>query len=114
MDDGISRVIAANLSRLTGSINILPVQQFTTLDYTHLLELGILQFKNNTVGKMVLGGAWELQHVSGEKNAENAFHILVPLPENSSDSKSRVKAMNEALLCLAHEIMANMHEWILP
>ena len=113
INDGISRVIAVNLSRLTGSINIQPVQRFTTLDYTHLLELRISQFENNGAGEMVLSGVWKLQHVSGEEYAKNAFHILVPLPQHSSDSKNHINAMNEALLRLAREIMARTHGLIL-
>ena len=41
LDTGISRVLASNLSRLTGSMNIQPVESFSTLDYTALLELKI-------------------------------------------------------------------------
>ena len=48
LDTGISRVIASNLSRLTGSMNIQPVESFTTLDYTTLLELKIAQFEPET------------------------------------------------------------------
>ena len=104
LDDGISRVTAANLSRLTGSMNIQPVQRFTTLDYTHLLELRVSQYENDDTGKMVLRGAWRLQPVSGAGAAEHAFRITLPMPPDSSDAKSRVKAMNEALLRLARDI----------
>lgn len=104
LDDGITRVIAANLSRLTGSMNIQPVQRFTTLDYTHLLELRVSQFESDTSGKIVLRGTWRLQPVTGDEVAEHAFRINVPMPPDSSDAKSRVKAMNEALLRLAREI----------
>ena len=104
LDDGITRVIAVNLSRLTGSMNIQPVQRFTTLDYTHLLELRVSQFENDTTGQMLLRGAWRLQPVTGAEASEHAFRINVPMPPNSSDAKSRVKAMNEALLRLAREI----------
>lgn len=104
LDDGISRVVAANLSRLTGSMNIQPVQRFTTLDYTHLLELRIAQFENDSASRMVLRGAWRLQPVTGADASEHAFRITVPLTADSTDVKSRVKAMNEALLRLAREI----------
>jgi uncharacterized lipoprotein YmbA len=104
LDDGITRVIAVNLSRLTGSMNIQPVQRFTTLDYTHLLELRVSQFENDTAGQMLLRGAWRLQPVTGAEAAEHAFRITVPMPPDSSDAKNRVKAMNEALLRLAREI----------
>ena len=103
-DDGISRVVAANLRNLTGSMNIQPVQRFTTLDYTHLLELRVSQFENDSAGRMVLRGAWRLQPVTGADASEHAFRIALPLTADSTDVKSRVKAMNEALLRLAREI----------
>ena len=81
-----------------------PVQRFTTLDYTHLLELRVSQFEGDTAGQMLLRGAWRLQPVTGDEVAEHAFRINVPMPPDSSDAKSRVKAMNEALLRLAREI----------
>jgi len=104
LDDGISRVVAANLSRLTGSMNIQPVQRFTTLDYSHLLELRIAQFENDSASRMVLRGAWKLQSVTGADASEHVFRITVPLTADATDVKSRVKAMNEALLRLAREI----------
>lgn len=104
LDDGISRVVAANLRNLTGSMNIQPVQRFTTLDYTHLLELRVSQFENDSAGRMVLRGAWRLQPVTGADASEHAFRIAVPLTADSTDVKSRVNAMNEALLRLAREI----------
>lgn len=104
LDDSISRVVAANLRNLTGSMNIQPVQRFTTLDYTHLLELRVSQFENDSAGRMVLRGAWRLQPVTGADASEHAFRITVRLTADSTDVKSRVKAMNEALLRLAREI----------
>jgi uncharacterized lipoprotein YmbA len=104
LDDGISRVVAANLRNLTGSMNIQPVQRFTTLDYSHLLELRVSQFENDSAGKMVLRGAWRMQPVTGADASEHAFRITVPLKSDATDVRSRVKAMNEALFRLAREI----------
>lgn len=104
LDDGISRVVAANLSRLTGSMNIQPVQRFSGLDYTHVLELRIAQFENDESGKMVLRGAWKLQPVSGQHAAEHSFRIVVPLLPDASGAKLRVQAMSQALMRLAYGI----------
>lgn len=104
LDDGISRVVAANLSRITGSMNIQPVQRFAALDYTHVVELRIAQFENDGSGKMVLRGAWKLQPVSGQDAAEHSFRIAVPLLQDASAAKARVQAMNEALMQLAYGI----------
>ncbi|WP_395718024.1 membrane integrity-associated transporter subunit PqiC [Prosthecobacter sp.] len=105
-DVAISRVVAGNLSRLTGSTNILPVERFTTLEYAHLLELRITQFEPDTDSTMVLQGTWKLQPVTGGDAASRYFRIAMPLPASSSTARDRVNAMNQALLRLAREIAA--------
>lgn len=105
-DVAISRVVAGNLSRLTGSTNILPVERFTVLEYTHLLELRITQFEPYTANTIVLQGTWKLQPVMGKEVGSRFFRIAVPMPSNSSTAKERVSAMNQALLRLARDILA--------
>jgi uncharacterized lipoprotein YmbA len=105
-DVAISRVVAGNLSRLTGSTNILPVERFTTLDYTHLLEMRITQFEPDSAGTMVLQGTWKLQPVTDGEAASRYFRIAMPLPANSATARDRVSVMNQALLRLAGEIVA--------
>lgn len=105
-DVAISRVVAGNLSRLTGSTNILPVERFTVLEYTHLLELRITQFEPDTANNMVLQGTWKLQPVTGKEVGSRFFRIVLPMPRNVSAPKDRVLMMNQALLRLAREIAA--------
>jgi uncharacterized lipoprotein YmbA len=104
LDSAISRVIASNLSRLTGSMNIQPVESFTTLDYTTLLELKIAQFEPDAANQMILQGTWKLQPVTGKETSTHFFRLLVPVPLSPSDLNARVTAMNQALEQLARQI----------
>ncbi|MDZ4403451.1 PqiC family protein [Prosthecobacter sp.] len=106
IDVGISRVVAGNLSRLTGSMNIQPVERFSTLDYTDLLELRITQFEPDAANTMVLQGTWKLQPVTGKEATFHFFRIAVPMKSDPSVMKDRVTAMNQALVRLAHDIAA--------
>lgn len=102
---GISRVIASNLSRLTGSMNIQPVESYTTLDYATLLELRIARFEPDTASQMVLEGTWKLQPVSGGETSARFFRLLVPVPPDPSAMNARVTAMNQALEQLSRQIL---------
>ncbi len=104
LDTGISRVIASNLSRLTGSMNIQPVESFTSLDYTTLLELRITRFEPDTASQMVLEGTWKLQPVSGGESSSHFFRLLVPVPLDPSAMTARVTAMSQALEQLSRQI----------
>ncbi|MDI1312072.1 PqiC family protein [Prosthecobacter sp.] len=104
LDTGISRVIARNLSRITGSMNIQPVESFTSLDYGTLLELRITQFEPNTDNQMVLEGTWKLQPVTGGETRSHYFRLLAPVPVDPSAMTARVTAMNQALEQLSRQI----------
>ena len=104
LDSGISRVIASNLSRLTGSMNIQPVESFTTLDYTTLLELKIAQFEPDAANQMVLQGTWKLQPVTGHEASTHYFRLLIPVPPDPTSLRARVTAMNQALEQLSRQI----------
>ncbi len=105
LGSAISRVTASNLSRLTGSLNIQPVENFTTLDYTSLLELKIARFEPSPANQVILAGTWKLQPVSGTATDNHYFRIEAPIPNNSSGMASRVQAMNKALEILARQII---------
>jgi len=104
LDVGISRVLASNLSRLTGSMNIQPVESFTTLDYTQLLELRITQFEPDTGNQMILQGTWKLQPVTGKETSSHFFRLVVPIPIVEPAMAGRVTAMNQALEQLSRRI----------
>ena len=104
LDAGISRVIASNLCRLTGSMNIQPVQNFTTLDYTMLLELKVAEFEADTANQMILQGTWKLQPVNGNEGRTRFFRIQVPIAATPDAMRGRVTAMNQALERLARQI----------
>lgn len=106
LDVGISRVMASNLSRLTGSMNIQPVERFATLDYSKLLELRISQFEPDATNAMVLQGTWKLQPVTGKEADSRFFRISVPIKAGSTSMTDRVEAMNQALLKLSREVAA--------
>ena len=100
----ISRVMAGNLSRLTGSMNIQPVENFIALDYTNLLELRIARFEPDASNQMVLQGTWKLQPVTGQATRTRYFHLTVPVSAAPDLMSGRVTAMNHALELLARQI----------
>ncbi len=104
LSTAIARVITGNLSRLTGSMNIQPVENFITLDYTALLELRIARFEPDASNQMVLQGTWKLQPVAGKATRTRYFQITVPVPVTAAIMTGRVTAMNQALEQLARRI----------
>lgn len=104
LDLAIARVMASNLSRLTGSKNIQPVENYTTLDYTQLLELRITQFEPDTANQMILQGTWKLQPVTGKETSSHFFRLSVPIPIAAPPMTGRVTAMNQALERLSRQI----------
>jgi len=104
LSTAISRVTASNLSRLTGSMNIQPVENFITLDYTTLLEIKIARFDPDVSNQMVMQGTWKLQPVTGKETRTRYFHITVPAPATPDLISGRVTAMNQALEQLARQI----------
>lgn len=104
LDAAISRVTASNLSRLTGSMNIQPVESFTTLDYSTLLELKIARFEPDEGNQLILQGTWKLQPVSGMETSTHFFRFSVPFAVAPSPMAARVTAMNQALEKLAREV----------
>ena len=106
LDAAIARVTASNLSRLTNSTNIQPVENFATLDYTSLLEMNIAQFEPDDANQMILQGTWKRQPVTGKETSNHFFRIVVPIPTTSAPMSDRVTAMNQALEQLARQILS--------
>lgn len=104
LKSSISRVTASNLSRLTGSLNIRPVENFTTLEYTTVLEMNIARFEPDDADQLILEGTWKLQPVSSRETATRFFHIEVPIAPAGDPMAQRVAAMNQALETLARQI----------
>ncbi len=107
LDVAISRVTSANLSRLTQSLNIQPVENFITLDYQTLLEIRISRFETDPSGQVVLECTWKLQPVVGPVADTRQFTTTVAVIGNSQANlpqTARVNAMNEALARLARSI----------
>lgn len=104
LDTGIARVTASNLSRLTGSTNIQPVENFVTLDYATLLELKISRFEPDSSNQMVFEGTWKLQPVKGGETRNHFFRISTSISPTSPQLTARVNAMNQCLERLARQI----------
>jgi uncharacterized protein len=104
LDVGISRVIASNLSRLTGSTNIQPVENFVTLDYATLLELRITRFEPGESNNMILEGTWKLQPIKGGETRSHFFSTSTSISSTSPRMTARVNAMNQCLERLARQI----------
>jgi uncharacterized lipoprotein YmbA len=108
LDAGISRVMASNLSRLTGSMNIQPVESFTTLDYTELLELRITEFEPDTKNQMILQGTWKIQPVTGKESSSHFFRLIIPAPIGKPSMTDLVSSMNQELESLARQIATQL------
>ena len=108
LDTGISRVTAANLARLTGSLNIQPIENFVTLDYSSLVEIRISKFEPESAESLALECTWKLQPVHGAVASTRSFKTLVPITGPDPSMNSRVAAMNEALARLAREISRSL------
>jgi uncharacterized protein len=106
LNSALSRVLASNLSRLTGSMNIQPVENFTALEYASLLEIRIAQFEPDSAGRMILQGTWKLQPINGHETSSHFFRFVLPT-ELTSSAAARVTAMNQALEKLARQIAAS-------
>jgi uncharacterized lipoprotein YmbA len=104
LDAAITRVMAENLRRLTGSTNIQPVASFITRDYTALVEIRIDRFDPAADGSLLFECTWKLQPVAGGDAAPKAFRTVVPVPPSADPVGARVPAMNEALGRLARAI----------
>ena len=105
---GIARVTSMNLGRLTGSSNILPIDNFVTLDYTSLLELRVNQFESDGSNRIILACTWKLQPIRGFPLQARNFRTEVPFTESKTDISPRIAAMNEALGRLAREIARSL------
>jgi uncharacterized lipoprotein YmbA len=104
LDAAIARVTASNLSRLTDSTNIQPVEHFVTLEYTTLLEIRIARFEPDVPNQMIFEGTWKLQPVKGGETSNHFFRIRTYIAPSSPPIAARVNAMNMALEHLARQI----------
>lgn len=105
LDVGISRVTASNLSRLTSSTGIQPVENFNSLDYTTLLELRITRFEPDVSNQMILEGVWKRQPIKGGNARGHFFRITAVISPATSPMIAHVDAMNECLEHLARQII---------
>lgn len=110
LDTGISRVVSMNLTRLTGSSNIQPIDNFVTLEYSSLLELRISQFEPADHDHVVLACTWKLQPVHGRPLQPRSFRTEVPFTpsQDKMDLAPRIEAMNEALARLSRVIARSL------
>lgn len=109
LDAAISRVLADNLRRLTGSTNIQPSGNFIAAEYTALLEVRIERFDPTPDGSLLLQCTWKIQPVGGGDSSPKAFRTSVPMASAPTDPMSaRVIAMNEALARLARTVRASL------
>lgn len=106
LDAAISRVVADNLRRLTGSTNIQPTENFVTPDYAALVEIRIEEFGLVGGNRMVLKCTWKSQPINGAPVNPKPFSVEVPLSGGDS-MHARVNAMNEALAGLSRRIASN-------
>lgn len=110
LDAAISRVTAANLGRLTNSLNIQPVENFVTLDYQTLLEVRVSRFEPDANNNVIFECTWKLQPVAGRVASTHPFSTSVPVipADTALDLSGRVTAMNEALARFAREIARSL------
>jgi uncharacterized protein len=107
LDAGITRVVADNLRRLTGSTNIQPSSNFVAREYTSLVEIRIERFDPEPDGSLLLECTWKVQPIGGGDAAPKAFRTKVQVTEQESlgnPMAGRIVAMNEALAQLSRSI----------
>ena len=108
LDAAITRVVADNLRRLTGSTNIQPSTNFITRDYTALVEIRIERFDPLPDGTLLLECTWKVQPVTGGDAPTKAFRTTVPIQPSAEGTTNkmapRITAMNEALAQLSRTI----------
>lgn len=102
LEEGVQRVLAANLSTLPGvRIYRLPTPRGLVQDYR--IGLHIVRFDADEEGAVRLEGIWSL---SADRNdpalAQNAFHFNVP--SQGASNAAIAAAMSEALGELSHQI----------
>lgn len=112
LDAGISRVVADNLRRLTGSTNIQPSTNFITRDYHALVEIRIERFDPEPDGSLLLACTWKLQPVGAGDAAPKAFrtsvYIAPDVKGTATPMAGRIVAMNQALEQLSRQIAKAM------
>jgi uncharacterized lipoprotein YmbA len=108
LDAAITRVMADNLRRLTGSTNIQPVANFITRDYTALVEIRIDRFDPAADGSLIFECTWKVQPVTGSDASPKAFRTVIPISPSADPVGARIPAMNEALGRLARVIAKAM------
>ncbi len=109
LDGAISRVVADNLRRLTGSTNIQPAGNFITRDYTYLVEIRIERFDPLPDGSLLLECTWKLQPIAGGDASPKVFRTTVPVASSATKNQSsRIPAMNEALALLSRAIAKSL------
>lgn len=112
LDAAITRVVADNLRRLTGSTNIQPSTNFITRDYSDLVEIRIERFDPLPDGSLLLECTWKLQPIGGGDASPKAFRTTVPIqaPMEGDFNKMalRISAMNEAIARLSRTIAKSL------
>jgi len=112
LDAAITRVVADNLRRLTGSTNIQPSTNFITRDYSSLVEIRIERFDPLPDGTLLLECTWKVQPIAGGDASPKAFRTTVPIPAvteaDSNRMATRITAMNEALNRLSRTIAGRL------
>ena len=112
LDAGISRVIADNLRRLTGSTNVQPAKNFVSRDYGSLVEIRIERFDPLPGGNLLLECTWKAQPIGGGDASPRAFRTEVPVGPAADDAinpmSGRIVAMNEALGRLSRKIAGSL------
>lgn len=115
LDSAISRVIADNLRRLTGSTNIQAAKNFVARDYNKLVEIRIDRFDPLPDGSMALECTWKAQGIGEGEAAPKSFRTVVPVRDvlvgegvEGFEMSGRVVAMNEALRRLSVDIRSSL------
>ncbi len=112
LDAGITRVVADNLRRITGSTNIQPSSNFVAREYSSLVEIRIERFDPLPDGTLVLECTWKVQPIVGGDASAKSFRTTVPsrpvAEGNSNKMSGRIVAMNDALAQLSRMIAKNL------
>ncbi len=112
LDAGITRVVADNMRKLTGSTNVQPSKNFIGRDYSELVEIRIDRFDPLPGGNLLLECTWKVQPIGGGDASPRAFRTEVPVAPTADDAinpmSGRIVAMNEALERLSRKIAGSL------
>lgn len=105
LDRNVRRVVAENLRRLLGQVEIVQYPWFTTVALDYEVPIDVLRFEANEHGTVFLDARWTIRRRGTKPLARDGeSHITEPAADPSTESV--VAAMSQAVGMLSRQIAA--------